>query len=103
MHTPKLKLPLLTTHQAQKEVTHNEALTKLEFFVQPVVLSRTTVPDHPTEGDAVIVNQQLAYYFNGAWNYCDLFEGFECWIRDERVKVVLWGGEWQILYSIKAN
>jgi hypothetical protein len=98
MNTPKLKLPLLTTHQAQKEVAHNEALAKLECFVQTIVLSRTTMPNNPAEGDTVIFAQQLAYYLNGAWEYYDLFDGFECWVKDESVKVVWLAGSWKVIY-----
>ncbi|WP_312846581.1 hypothetical protein [Sphingopyxis sp. PET50] len=35
--TARLALPLLAMAQAQKEVTHNEALTLLDLLVQPVV------------------------------------------------------------------
>jgi hypothetical protein len=103
MNTPKLKLPLLTTHQAQKEVTHNEALTKLECFVQTIVLSRTTMPNNPAEGDTVIVKEQLAYYLNGAWEYYDLFDGFECWVKDEQIKLVYWDNEWHQIFLLTMN
>jgi len=33
--TPRLALPLLAVAQAQKEVTHNEALALLDLLVQP--------------------------------------------------------------------
>src|SRR3546814_14471192 len=35
--TARFQLPLLAAAQAQKEVTHNEALTLLDALVQPVV------------------------------------------------------------------
>ena len=103
MNTPKLKLPLLTTHQAQKEVTHNEALTKLECFIQPVALSRTQLPAEPKAGDLVIQNNQLAYFSNGAWESYEAFEGFECWVRDEQVKLIYWDNEWHQILSLNMN
>lgn len=99
MTTPRFKLALLTSNQAQKEVTHNEALTKLECFIQPVVLSRTQLSTEPQAGDLVIQNNQLAYFVNGAWEYYEAFEGFECWVKDEGVKMVFWKNEWRVLYS----
>ena len=35
--TDRLLLPLLATAQAQKEVTHNEALTLVDLLLAPVV------------------------------------------------------------------
>ena len=35
-YTNRLKLPLLYSGQAQKEVTHNEALNLLDVLVNPV-------------------------------------------------------------------
>ena len=35
--TARLTLPFLQSGQAQKELTHNEALTLLDIAVQPVV------------------------------------------------------------------
>jgi hypothetical protein len=101
MNTPRFKLPLLTSNQAQKEITHNEALTKLEYFIQPVALSRTQLPDEPQAGDLVIQNNQLAYFVNGAWEYYEVFEGFECWIKDEGVKVVFWNNIWLKQHQIE--
>jgi len=37
--TPKLSLPYIMPAQAQKHVTHNEALAKLDVIVQLSVLS----------------------------------------------------------------
>ncbi|MFC5421815.1 DUF2793 domain-containing protein [Bosea eneae] len=43
--TPRLGLPLLAAGQAQKHVTHNDALMRLDALVHLVVSSRTqTVP-----------------------------------------------------------
>jgi hypothetical protein len=41
MNTPRLDLPLLTVAQSQKELTHNEALFRLDALVQPVAESQS--------------------------------------------------------------
>jgi hypothetical protein len=44
--SPRLHLPYIRTSQAQKEITHNEALNRLDGLVQAVVEDRdlTTPP-----------------------------------------------------------
>ncbi|MFN3937391.1 MAG: DUF2793 domain-containing protein [Gemmobacter sp.] len=55
--TPVLSLPLILPSQAQKHVTHNEALRLLDLLVQLVVADRdrTAPPEDPAEGDRHIV------------------------------------------------
>ncbi len=55
--TTHLLLPYILAAQAQKHVTHNEALKLLDGLVQLSVLDRdlTTPPDSPTDGDRYIV------------------------------------------------
>lgn len=55
--TPKLALPLLLAAQAQKHVTHNEALLRLDAVVQLAVLERTrsVPPATPVDGDAYLI------------------------------------------------
>lgn len=55
--SPRLGLPYLVSGQAQKEVTHNDALNGLDFLVQLNVLDRdlNTPPASPTEGDTYII------------------------------------------------
>jgi len=52
-----LLLPYLLASQAQKHVTHNEALRLLDGLVQLAVLDRdlTTPPGRPADGDRYIV------------------------------------------------
>ncbi|MFN6339484.1 MAG: DUF2793 domain-containing protein, partial [Cyanobacteriota bacterium] len=80
MPTPRLLIPYLSTSQAQKEVTHNDALNVLDGWVQASVVSRTlaTPPVSPTEGVLYLVGasptgawagqaNELAQYLSGAW------------------------------------
>ncbi|NTU76217.1 MAG: DUF2793 domain-containing protein [Alphaproteobacteria bacterium] len=52
--SPNLALSYLVASQAQKEITHNDALNDLDFLAQTSVLDRTLAapPLSPSEGDA---------------------------------------------------
>lgn len=80
--SPRLNLPYIAPAQAQKHVTHNEALTLLDVLAQLHVLSfdAQTPPDLPEEGDAYALGAdptgvwsgqggQLAVFTNTAWIY----------------------------------
>lgn len=56
-NTTILSLPLIQAAQAQKHITHNEAIRILDAIVQPVVadLDRTAPPQAPENGDRHIV------------------------------------------------
>ena len=53
MPTPNLALPFIAQGQAQKEVTHNEALLRLDALVQIAVRSRSLAapPGSPADGE----------------------------------------------------
>jgi hypothetical protein len=55
--SPVLSLPLIQPAQAQKHVTHNEALRMLDVLVQLAVASRslTAPPTFPADGARWIV------------------------------------------------
>ncbi|HUU24388.1 MAG TPA: DUF2793 domain-containing protein [Methyloceanibacter sp.] len=61
----KLRIPFIAASQAQKHVTHNEAMTLLDTLVQLSVLDKDliTPPAEPDEGDCYIV----AGTATGAW------------------------------------
>jgi hypothetical protein len=63
--TPRLALPLLAMAQAQKEVTHNEALALLDLLVQPAVADgpQADPPAAPLAGQGWIVGAGAT----GAW------------------------------------
>ncbi|WP_185982850.1 DUF2793 domain-containing protein [Aureimonas mangrovi] len=78
--TPNLDLPYILPSQAQKHVTHNEALATLDALVQLAVIDRdrTVPPEHPTEGERHIVadgasgvwagqERGVATWRDGAW------------------------------------
>ena len=90
--TSRLKLPLLATGQAQKELTHNEALTLADMLVQPVVvaLAPPTVPTAPDPGQCWIVGTgaagawaghdgALACWTAAGWRFAGPVEGMTVW------------------------
>lgn len=62
METTHLALPCIMPAQAQKHVTHNEALRMLDTLVQLSALDRdrTVPPSAPADGDRHIVAAEAA-------------------------------------------
>lgn len=102
-----LGLPLLQSAQAQKEVTHNEALKRLERWTFPHVESRSlsTPPADPDAGAAFLVagggngawagqDGRIAEWNGGAWTFFDPPEGMLLLISDEGVLLARQGGDW---------
>lgn len=92
---PNLKLPVLQPSQAQKHVTHNEALSILDAVVQLSASSASTQdpPAAPDEGDRFIVPQgatgtwagqadKIASYENGAWMFHTPQPGWRAYVLD---------------------
>lgn len=105
--TTNLKLPFLSAQQAQKHVTHNEALAGLDRLVQLAVLDRhlSAPPAAPTEGARYIVAAgptgawtgkagQIAAWSDGAWLFHAPNEGWLAWVADEDVILAFDGGNW---------
>ena len=110
MTTPNLALPLLAAAQAQKHVTVNEALARLDGLVQLKVIDRdlTAPPVSPSEGERYIVavsgagawagwDGDVALFSGGAWLRLAPQEGWRVWIEDEGALVVRMGGAWLTL------
>ncbi|HHS89142.1 MAG TPA: DUF2793 domain-containing protein [Rhodobacteraceae bacterium] len=110
MTTPNLALPYIAAAQAQKHVTHNEALDRLDGLVQLSLKDRdlTAPPASPAEGDRYIVaagatgawagwDGDLALFSVGAWLRLVPSEGWRVWVEDEGVLVVCAGGAWLTL------
>ncbi|MFD2648168.1 DUF2793 domain-containing protein [Devosia albogilva] len=112
-HTPRLSLPYLMPGQAQKHITHNEALRALDGLVQPVVVSRTTTapPPLPLEGEAYLVPSgatgtwaghadEFAIWQAGAWSFHDPAPGWQVWCVDQQVLLVFDAGAWRPLMAL---
>jgi Protein of unknown function (DUF2793) len=106
--TPSLGLPLLVAEQAQKHVTHNEALTLLDALVQLAVESRTLTapPSSPAEGDCYIpaagasgawsgFDLQIMAFAGGDWLRIVPQPGMKAWVKSERLTVTFEDGVWR--------
>ena len=92
LQSDRLKMPLLAAAQAQKEMTHNEALALADIAVQAVVqaVAPATVPSSPTAGQCWIVGSSpagawagraghVAAWTAGGWRFVAPFEGMQAW------------------------
>ncbi len=108
--SPNLLLPYIMPSQAQKHVTHNEAIRALDALTQIAVLDRdlTTPPTQAEDGDRYLVpggatgawsNRagQLAAWQDGAWDFYMPREGWLVWVIDDSRLLVRRDGEWQEL------
>lgn len=74
--TPILSLPLIQPAQAQKHVTHNEALQALDVLVQPVVMARLSAPPPaPERGARYLVGGAATASFAGQENRIAVWQG----------------------------
>ncbi len=102
-----LGLPYLLAAQAQKHVTHNEALRLLDAMVQLSVLdrTRTTPPASPADGDRYLVasgatglwagwDLNVAFWVDGVWLRLVPRQGWLVWIAAEQAFVVWNGSAW---------
>ncbi|MDK9698357.1 MAG: DUF2793 domain-containing protein, partial [Siculibacillus sp.] len=105
--TSRLGLPLIEAAQAQKHVTHNEALRSLDFLVQAVALDRSlsAPPASPVEGDLHLVAaapsgawtghaDDLALRVADGWSFLAPRVGWCVWLVDEHRPVVWTGSAW---------
>ena len=105
--TSNLQLPFIMAAQAQKHVTHNEALRALDAVVQLMVLDKdlSTPPGSPAEGARYIVAASptgawaghaghIAAYQDGAWAFYAPVEGWLAWAADEDALYVWTGSAW---------
>jgi len=110
--SPNLNLPYIYAAQAQKHVTHNEAISALDAIVQLCVLDRDLAapPDSPDNGDRYIVphvatgdwsgqDGKVAAFQDDGWVYFAPSNGWLAWVTDED-KIVVWNGaSWEPLVA----
>jgi hypothetical protein len=105
----RLAFPLIAPGQAQKEMTHNEALTRLDILVQPVVqaVAPASTPANPMLGQCWIVGAgatgawagregALAAWTAGGWRFVAAFDGMTAWSITDAMIVIRRGASWAI-------
>jgi len=96
--TNRLGLPYIIQGQAQKEVTHNQALNLLDVYVNPV--AEDIVDDLPIAaktGTIYIMDNELAQYADGYWNFYKPIEHMEVMVLEENKKFVFSNNKWSPL------
>lgn len=105
----RLGLPMLQIGQAQKELSHNEALTLLDFAVQPVVeaVSVDAPPSSPIIGACWVVGSSptgawsgramaVAGWTSGGWRFLSARDGMAVWSRGDTAVARFDGVRWGI-------
>ena len=112
----KLRIPYIAAAQAQKHVTHNEALTLLDTLVQLSVIDKdlTAPPDSPAEGATYIVagaggsatgawvgwEKRVARFIDGEWRSylpgAGAGDGWLAWVMDEDAMYRFDGTNWDL-------
>ena len=108
-NSPNLALPYIEAAQAQKHVTHNEALRQLDVLVQAAVINRvlTVAPATPNDGDRYIPaagstgawtgrDGTIAAYQDGAWAFYQPRAGWLAWCIAEAAILYHTGTAWAV-------
>jgi hypothetical protein len=114
-NSSNLVLPYLAVGQAQKHVTVNETIRKLDAIVQLAVISATiaTQPGAPADGAVYILpagksgdqwaafaDGSLGYYRDGAWVEITPREGWLAYVKDEDRLLAHDGSAWTLLATL---
>ena len=106
--SPNLKLSYLAPAQAQKHVTHNEALRQLDALVQLSVISVSNTPaPQPQNGDRYIIGpspegvfgdneNDVAAFQDGAWTYFTPQIGWRAYVLDIAGIYIFNGENWSL-------
>lgn len=109
VQTTRLQLPLIAAAQAQKHVTHNEAVLRLDGLVQMTAKSYTASaqPASPADGDLYLLpagktgtdwggyaNHAAAHYYDGIWHSYAPQTGWLSWVQDSGILYSYTGAQW---------
>lgn len=114
--TANLSLPYIMPSQAQKHVTHNEALRALDALVQLAVLDRnlSAPPPAPADGDRYIAAADasgawagragcIAAWQDGGWAFFEPKSGWICFVIDEQTLIYWTGTTWESAAAVLAD
>jgi len=109
LESTRLALPFLAAGQAQKELTHNEALALIDAGLAAAAESAglDTTPSAPVAGQCWIVGDTpvgvweghagaLACWTEGGWRFLPGVEGMTVWVKDQRLWAVREASGWAI-------
>lgn len=107
MTTTHLGLPVIDAAQAQKHVTHNEALFLIDALNHLSVSARNvaTPPTTPAEGERLLIGADatgvfagksgaIATFLAGAWTFLTPKTGWRCYVGDESRMLIYSGSDW---------
>lgn len=107
--TVRFALPLIDAGQAQKELTHNEALAALDLLAQAAVvdIGIDDPPGSPAPGEAWVVGGEpvgawighadaIAGWTTGGWRFVTPCEGTEVWCEASACAARFRGGSWEM-------
>lgn len=109
--TSHLGLVLVETAQAQKEITVNTALKRIDALLNTGVIDKdlATPPVSPQEGDVYIIaaspsgawagHSGKLTYFEQIWRFVTPREGLTLWVQDEDLLYTFDGSAWVVTVS----
>lgn len=105
--TPRLALPLLAAGQAQKEMSHNEALVRVDLCLhgRAVAAEAEIPPEDPAPGQCWILGSdpegewaghagEVAGWTEGGWRFLTPCEGMRLWLGADAGFALFSDGNW---------
>jgi hypothetical protein len=107
--TARHALPNLFVGQSQKEITHNEALARIDALLHPVVEAELALPPtgltSSSEGLCWLIGNaatgqwdaragQIARWSGGSWRYISPVEGMTVWLVSGSKRLFYIAGTW---------
>lgn len=113
-NTGRHQLPLLAVSQAQKEITHNEALVRIDALLHPVVEDQRATPPALTNADIgkcwlissaatgewAAKTGQIACWIGGGWRYFSPVDAMRIRMKSEETDLIWLGDAWIVAPSI---
>lgn len=106
--TARHALPYLYPSQAHKEVTHNEALSRIDILISPVVQGIADSPQglNPAPGQCWLISDRpseswadcahyIACWTGGEWRIVKPFEGMQAFDQSRNVMQYFRSGSWR--------
>lgn len=113
--TRRYGLPYILPAQAQKHVTHNEAIKRLDVLLGSSVKTEIDMlPDMADEGDAYLISpspqadlvnhaHNIAIFLDGTWDFFAPVTGLTIWIENNGSQLVWTGDAWDPLTAMSAD